>query len=131
MDTVLVTFTANDECGNSVTTQASLITSDTTVMVEGYEFAPMEQPGIIADQPLAHLDICSLVLLFPGRKRYFNTGAECQDDWMLCQRGRDRKRDSLTMYLSSVATRYSIKVGDEFVLLYDLELSREIRSIPK
>ena len=119
-DSLLITFIASDACGNSATTQASLITSDTAVIGETTVFAPLGATWYYSGSSFGPPWISDpWYCYFLVEKDTFLLGRNARQIGCYINEGGSERIDSLTMYIAVSGDQVFYKVGDEFVLLYD------------
>jgi hypothetical protein len=120
--TVVITFTASDDCGNSATSQASLMFLDTiTIHEETTVFAPIGSTWYYSGEsfgPPWQTD--PLFGYYFVEKDTFLLGRQARAiGWYSNDEGIIERVDSLSKYVSVEGDRVYYKVGNEFVLLYD------------
>ncbi|HEX5113392.1 MAG TPA: T9SS type A sorting domain-containing protein, partial [Saprospiraceae bacterium] len=121
-DSSLITFTALDECGNSASTQAWLIISDSIMEVpDSTVFAPIGATwyygSTSAGAPWLENTLSSLFLVEKDTLMlgYVARIIGC----FVNDSGQLVRRNDLTKYVATVGQQVYYKVGEEFVLLYD------------
>jgi hypothetical protein len=121
-DSTLVTFMTSDDCGNNATTQARLITLDTTTHIADTTiFAPIGatwyyNPASNGPPWLSN----PLHSYFVVEKDTVIQGFVAREIGCFVNHQNNLERvDSLTQYVATVGAKVFYKVVDEFVLLYD------------
>ena len=121
-DTIVVTFTAMDECGNQTTSQAALMFIDTTsVLQETTVFAPIGTTWYYSGSSFGPpWQTNPLYGYYFVEKDTFLLGRQARAiGWYSNKEGIVERVDSLTKYIAVDGDRVYYKVGNEFVLLYD------------